>query len=195
MNNRRKWSVLSPWRWRIWLILFLAALIGFTVLVTVDWVRQDLKVLEPVTAQVWTVSAPQEAKAAAASVREDRETAVLMQAREASRGADRCVVMECTAYTLRPEECGKDPSDPGYGVTASGAKVEPWQTVAACGSISFGTRIYVPFFADKPNRGVFVVQDRGGAITEGCLDFYMEDYEAAIAFGRRDLEVYVLGVE
>ena len=110
-----------------------------------------------------------------------------------SRGADRSVMMECTAYTSRPEECGKTPDDPWYGITASGAHVEPWHTVAASKDIPFGTRLYIPYFKDKPNGGIFVVQDRGGMIGPGHLDIYMEDLKRAKEFGRRTIEVYFIG--
>lgn len=110
-----------------------------------------------------------------------------------SRGSDRSVMMECTAYTLRPCECGKEPGDPGYGITASGAPVKPWHTIAASREVPFGTRVFIPFFKDKPNQGIFIVQDRGGAITEGHLDVYMEDLTDALAFGRRTIEVYIFG--
>lgn len=97
-----------------------------------------------------------------------------------------------TAYTLRKEECGKAPNHQDYGVTASGEKVAEWYTAAAPKSIPFGTVLYIPYFKDKPNKGIFVVRDRGSAITEGHLDIYMEEYSEALKFGRQDLEVYVL---
>lgn len=99
------------------------------------------------------------------------------------------VVMNTTAYTAFDE--GMD----GKGITASGAMVCPWYTVAASKSVPFGTRVYIPYFKDKPNGGVFVVQDRGGAITEGHLDVYMPLEQAANDFGRQNLEVYILGGE
>lgn len=110
-------------------------------------------------------------------------------------------IYEVTAYTLRKEECGKDVNDPKYGQPAiSGRKevdfqtvhVQQWRTIAASKSIPFGTRIYIPYFKDKLNGGVFVVEDRGGAIIEGHLDVYMEDLDEALEFGRRKLEAYIL---
>lgn len=97
-----------------------------------------------------------------------------------------------TAYTLRKEECGKSSDHPLYGITASGKHVTEWQTIAAPKSIPFGTKVYIPYFKDMPNKGIFIVEDRGGAIKEGHLDIYMEEYSNAIKFGRRDLEVHIL---
>lgn len=158
--------------------------------------ERDLQVLEPMEEQIWVVRATPVVKAASIAIQEDLATAVEhpeAKVEMVSRGEGRPVIMECTAYTLREEECGKAPGDPWYGITASGAHVEPWHTIAASRSIPFGTRIYIPYFADKPNGGIFTVQDRGGAITDGHLDIYMESYEDAIQFGRRHLEVYILG--
>ena len=100
-------------------------------------------------------------------------------------------IYEITAYTLREEECGKPKEHPEYGITASGKYVTAWQTIAGPKSIPFGTKVYIPFFKDKPNEGWFVVEDRGGAITEGRFDVYMEDLSEALDFGRRKLEVYI----
>lgn len=98
--------------------------------------------------------------------------------------------MNVTAYSL--DGGAYSPDSPYYGMTASGAYVTPWYTVAAGPSIPFGTRIYIPYFKDYPNGGIFVVQDRGGAVGDGNLDIYMESTSDAWNFGRRDLEVQFL---
>lgn len=101
-------------------------------------------------------------------------------------------IASVTMYTLDPAECGKYPGDPGYGITASGNYVQDWYTVAAGPGIPFGTRIYIPYFADYPNGGVFVVQDRGGAIGDYNIDVYVSDKATALNFGRQSLEVQIL---
>src|SRR5690554_4028967 len=68
---------------------------------------------------------------------------------------------ELTAYTLREEECGKAPSHPAYGITARGTYVQEWQTIAGPKELAFGTKIYIPYFKDQPNKGIFIVEDRG----------------------------------
>lgn len=92
------------------------------------------------------------------------------------------VLMEVTAYTASIEECGKTD-----GITASGEKVQEHHTLAAGPSIPFGTKIYIPEFMKT-----FVVEDRGGAITDNHLDIYMERLEDAKKFGRKDIYVFVI---
>ena len=97
--------------------------------------------------------------------------------------------LNTSAYTA--STCDKKPTDKGYGITASGAKVKSWYTVAAGKAYPMGTVIYIPAMKDKPNGGWFVVQDRGGAIKNNKLDIYMSTYNECIQFGRRNLECYI----
>ena len=98
-------------------------------------------------------------------------------------------MMNTSAYTA--STCDKSPSSPSYGVTSSGARATAWYTVAAGKGYPIGTIIYIPYFASQPNGGWFVVQDRGGAISNNKLDIYMNTYNECIMFGRRNLECYV----
>lgn len=98
-------------------------------------------------------------------------------------------VLNTSAYTA--STCDKSPSSPTYGITASGAKATAWYTVAAGSGYPIGTIIYIPYFANKPNGGWFVVQDRGGAIKNNKLDVYMNTYSECVSFGRRNLECYI----
>lgn len=91
-----------------------------------------------------------------------------------------------SAYCACMKCCGKT-----NGITASGEKALAWYTLAAGKSYKLGTIIYIPAFADKPNGGWFVVQDRGGAISNNKLDVYMNTHEEALQFGRRSLECYI----
>ena len=99
------------------------------------------------------------------------------------------ITMNVSAYTA--STCRKNPSDPGYGITSCGAPATAWRTIAAGKSYPIGTVIYIPYFASQPNGGWFVVQDRGGAISNTRLDVYMNTYQECIQFGRRNLECYV----
>ena len=98
-------------------------------------------------------------------------------------------VLNTSAYTA--STCGKSPTSKGYGITASGAKATAWYTVAAGKGYPMGTVIYIPYFKNQPNGGWFVVQDRGGAISNNKLDIYMNTYNECIKFGRRNLECYI----
>lgn len=97
--------------------------------------------------------------------------------------------LNTSAYTA--STCDKKPTDKGYGITASGAKVKSWYTVAAGKAYPMGTVIYIPALKNKPNGGWFVVQDRGGAIKNNKLDIYMSTYNECIQFGRKNLECYI----
>ena len=97
--------------------------------------------------------------------------------------------LNTSAYTA--STCDKKPTDKGYGITASGAKVKSWYTVAAGKAYPMGTVIYIPALKDKPNGGWFLVQDRGGAIKNNKLDIYMSTYNECIKFGRKNLECYI----
>lgn len=91
-----------------------------------------------------------------------------------------------SAYCACAKCCGKT-----TGITSSGAKASSWYTLAAGKSYPIGTVIYIPYFKDKPNGGWFVVQDRGGAISNNKLDVYMGTHAQALQFGRRSIECYV----
>lgn len=91
-----------------------------------------------------------------------------------------------SAYCSCAKCCGKT-----NGITASGAKASEWYTLAAGSGYKLGTVIYIPAFSNKPNGGWFVVQDRGGAISNSKLDVYMGSHSQALQFGRKTLECYV----
>lgn len=91
-----------------------------------------------------------------------------------------------SAYCACVKCCGKT-----NAITASGAKATEWYTIAAGKGYKLGTIIYIPALANKPNGGWFVVQDRGGAISNSKLDVYMGSHSAALQYGRKNLECYV----
>lgn len=94
--------------------------------------------------------------------------------------------LNTSAYCACMICCGKT-----NGVTSSGAIAKEWYTVAAGSGYPIGTVIYIPALADKPNGGWFVVEDRGGAISNNKIDIYMGSHSAALIFGRRNLECYI----
>ena len=89
-------------------------------------------------------------------------------------------VANVSAYTASDEECGK--SD---GITASGTVATEGRTIAAPSWIPFGTTVII-------NGHSYVAEDRGGAIQGNCIDIYMDSREAAMEFGRKELEVTVV---
>lgn len=91
-----------------------------------------------------------------------------------------------SAYCSCASCCGKT-----NGITASGAKATAWYTVAAGKGYPLGTIIYIPALSNKPNGGWFVVQDRGGAISNNKLDIFCSTHSEALQFGRKNLECYI----
>jgi len=100
--------------------------------------------------------------------------------------------MRATAYSLSVSDCEKTPDDPAYGITTSGKYAEAWHTVAMSRDIPFGTRVYIPYFGDGPNGGIFVCEDRGGAIHGNRIDIFMDSSADCNQFGVRYLDVYVV---
>jgi 3D (Asp-Asp-Asp) domain-containing protein len=71
-----------------------------------------------------------------------------------------------------------------YGITASGAITR--EGGAACGpSFAFGTAFIV-------NGQTYVCTDRGGLVTDGHVDLFMADKDAAWEWGRRQLPVIIV---
>ena len=93
------------------------------------------------------------------------------------------VTLNTTAYCAA--SCG------GNTKTSSGATASSWYTVAAGSAYPAGTVMYIPYFANKPNGGWFVVQDTGGAINNSRLDIWMDSLGECLLFGRRNLECHI----
>lgn len=91
-----------------------------------------------------------------------------------------------SAYCSCAKCCGKT-----NGITSSGVKASTWCTLAAGKAYPVGTIIYIPALKNKPNGGWFIVQDRGGAISNNRLDIYMGTHSGALQYGRKNLECYV----
>lgn len=94
--------------------------------------------------------------------------------------------LNTSAYCPCARCCGKT-----NGITSSGAVAKEWYTIAAGPGLPIGTVVYIPALAGKPNGGWFVVEDRGGAISNNKIDVFMGSHAAAIQFGRKSLECYI----
>ncbi|EIW19940.1 MULTISPECIES: 3D domain-containing protein [Pelosinus] len=107
-----------------------------------------------------------------------------------SRGV-RAGVFKVTAYANGIEDTGKQPGDPGYGITASGRPTVEGRTIAADWDVlPPGTRVYIE------GVGYRIVDDRGGAIVGQKIDLYIDADKATLdAWGVQYLEVYVIGKE
>lgn len=83
-------------------------------------------------------------------------------------------ILNCTAYTATGN------------ATASGVMPQANHTIASWSGLPFGTKIYIPSIGKT-----YTVEDRGGAVTEGIIDIYMDTYDECIQFGRQYLEAYI----
>ena len=92
-----------------------------------------------------------------------------------------------TAYCACYDCCGKNPTDKGYGITASGVKAQQGVSVAADISIlPFGTKICIDGVGER------IVQDTGSAIKGKKIDLYFENHQEAWDFGRQTKQVKIL---
>lgn len=86
--------------------------------------------------------------------------------------------MEATAYL---------PTDGnGEGITKMGTIARYGVVAVDPNVIPLGTRVFIPGY------GVAIAEDTGGAILGNRIDLCMEDYTAAMIFGRRIVPVYIL---
>jgi 3D (Asp-Asp-Asp) domain-containing protein len=90
---------------------------------------------------------------------------------------------EVTAYTAGYESTQKKKGDPAYGLTSSGTYVKEGRTIACPPSFKFGTKVIIEGVGER------TCEDRGGKITEGHIDLYMDNLNAAQVFGRKNLLV------
>lgn len=94
--------------------------------------------------------------------------------------------MSASAYTARFECTGRHPGDPGFGITATGVSVRPGIVAVDPSVIPLGTKLYVVGY------GYSIAADTGGAIRGYRIDLFFESLDDALAFGRRNIIVYVL---
>lgn len=106
---------------------------------------------------------------------EDEDTATTESTTIDSIDSAEKVVLEFTAYA------------PTGDATASGVYPTENHTCAGWSDLPFGTQIYVPSLGQT-----YTVEDRGGAVTYGIIDIYMGSEEECIAFGRQELEAYII---
>ncbi len=100
---------------------------------------------------------------------------------ETSRGMERfrrVVRARATAYL---------PTDgDGRGITATGIRAKYGVVAVDPDHIPLGSRLYVPGY------GYAIAADTGGAIIGNRVDLCMEDYQACMEFGVRNVDVYIL---
>lgn len=91
--------------------------------------------------------------------------------------------MVATAYTCDPT---MNPAQKAFncpnGKTATGTKPVSGRTLA-CGPSFRGKQVFIQ------GLGKRVCEDRGGAITDDRIDVYVDTYQEAMQFGKREVTV------
>ena len=94
-----------------------------------------------------------------------------------------------THYCACKSCCGKDPSDPAYGITATGTKATINRTIAVDPNvIPLGTHVVI-------NGKEYVAEDVGGAIDGNRIDIYVGSHQEALNKGVKHLPVYYASYE
>lgn len=124
---------------------------------------------------------------------------------EVSRRASREFNVVVTGYDLSVQSCGKYPSSPGYGITASGVSLvghslESARAIAVDPKmIPLGSKVRLRF--NDPEwqhlNGIYTAVDTGGAVNGNRIDLFFGDSgnsvsQEALRFGRRGAKAVVL---
>lgn len=127
--------------------------------------------------------APEAAKVTEKREREAREAAKEKASHDKAQyekavKEGKVVYVSATAYS---------PYDPGCGhYTASGTRLRHGVIAVDPSFIPLGTRVYIPGYGEA------VAEDTGGAVVGNIIDVAFDTHEEALAFGRQDLEIYIL---
>ena len=91
---------------------------------------------------------------------------------------------EVTAYCSCSKCCGEWAD----GFTYSGDLAHEGVTIAAdLNKLPLGTRVWIEGIGER------IVQDKGGAIKGNKIDLFFYSHQAALEFGRQELEVEIIG--
>ncbi len=94
-------------------------------------------------------------------------------------------IFKATAYCSCKRCCDKDPSDKGYGITASGKRAK-WGTIAVDRKvIKLGSKLRIDGFPDT----IFRAEDVGGAIKGNHIDVWFPSHREALKFGVQEIVI------
>lgn len=125
---------------------------------------------------------------------------------EASRAERNSIDVIITAYDLSVQSCGKYPSDPAYGITATGADLSG-HTLHSARAIAvdpnvipLGSKVRIRFYDESLSylNGIYRAVDTGGAIKGNRVDLFFGDTQSvepsreALSFGRREAKLTIL---
>ncbi|MFY9263078.1 MAG: 3D domain-containing protein, partial [Arcanobacterium sp.] len=110
----------------------------------------------------------------------------------------RTQMFTATAYDLSFASCGKKPSHPQYGITASGLSLkgkslEDKYIAVDKNKIKLGSKVHIEFYGDYSHlTGYYTAVDTGGAIKGNRVDIFFGSGDVSQAvknFGRRQVKV------
>ena len=107
----------------------------------------------------------------------------LSRARIAPGGPGERGLFRVTAYCNCRICCGKNPGEPGYGITKSGAKAKHGTCASDPTRLPLGTVVSIPGY------GSATCADTGSAIKGNRLDVWCKDHQTATAWGVKWLTV------
>lgn len=92
-----------------------------------------------------------------------------------------------THYCICSKCCGKSPSHPSYGVTATKTKATPGRTIAVDPrKIPYGTKVVI-------DGHTYIAEDCGGAIKGNKIDICVSSHNEAMQKGvKKNVPVYII---
>lgn len=110
--------------------------------------------------------------------------------RSGSLAYSKVLTLNATAYDA--SSCGKSPSHPAYGITATGRRAGYGVVAVDPSVIPLGSKLYIESADGSYVYGTAIAADTGGAIKGARIDLCYDTRAEAIRFGRRSVKVYVL---
>ena len=114
----------------------------------------------------------------------------IQTSRSGNLSYSRVITANATAYDA--SSCGKAPSHPAYGITATGARAGKGIVAVDPSVIPLGTKLYIETVDGSYVYGVCIAADTGGAIKGNRIDLCYNTRAEAIQFGRKPVKVYIL---
>lgn len=114
----------------------------------------------------------------------------IQTSRSGNLAYSKVITANATAYDA--SSCGKSPSHPGYGITATGRKAVYGVVAVDPRVIPLGSKLYIESADGKYVYGTAIAADTGGAIKGNRIDLCFNTRSEALSFGRRNVKVYVL---
>ena len=102
------------------------------------------------------------------------------------------VIQDCTVTWYTSDTCGKQPGDPGYGITYSGIPVTEHLTCAVDPDV---IPLYSDVFVQYADGTIEQLWATDTGVTGNALDIYTPDYDYAMQCGRQSLTVWWVGPE